>query len=140
MDERVDCADAFVRGCGDEHPPLFTVGLVPDADGLSDGVVDTRCRLETVVLLVGVQCFDTAPTQLQGGVASPWFAETLDDTETQGVAGVGGDEIAWGNRSLYFDIASRTGRHFMAYGQAPLQRDLYEAHDRAGGVLLDRCS
>ena len=38
-----------------------------------------------------------------------------------------GARMAWSGKSLFFDIAARTGRHFMAYGQAPLQRDLYGA-------------
>jgi p-hydroxybenzoate 3-monooxygenase len=50
-----------------------------------------------------------------------------------------GARIAWGGKSLFFDIAARTGSHFMAYGQAPLQRDLYAARDAAGGVIVDSC-
>ncbi len=48
-----------------------------------------------------------------------------------------GARIAWGGKSLFFDIAARTGRHFMAYGQAPLQRDLYAAFDVEGLTLID---
>jgi p-hydroxybenzoate 3-monooxygenase len=49
-----------------------------------------------------------------------------------------GATIAWaGRRDFHFDIAGRTGRHFMAYGQSPLQKDLYDAHDGAGGVIVD---
>lgn len=50
-----------------------------------------------------------------------------------------GARIAWGGRSLFFDITARTGRHFMAYGQAPLQQDLYDVVDAHGGVIIDRC-
>ncbi len=49
-----------------------------------------------------------------------------------------GARMAWGGKSLFFDIAARTGRHFMAYGQAPLQRDLYEACDARGVTVVDR--
>ena len=48
-----------------------------------------------------------------------------------------GARIAWGGRSLFFDIAARTGRYFVAYGQAALQRDLYDALDANGGVIVD---
>jgi len=48
-----------------------------------------------------------------------------------------GARIAWGGRSLFFDIAARTGNHFMAYGQGALQRDLYEASDAEGGVIVE---
>lgn len=48
-----------------------------------------------------------------------------------------GATVAWGGRSLFFDIAARTGRHFMAYGQSPLQRDLYLASDAAGLTIID---
>ncbi len=51
-----------------------------------------------------------------------------------------GARIAWSGKSLFFDIAARTGRHFMAYGQAPLQRDLYEAADARNVAILDLCS
>ena len=49
-----------------------------------------------------------------------------------------GARIAWAGRSLFFDIAARTGRHFMSYGQSPLQRDLYDAVDLLGIQLVDR--
>jgi p-hydroxybenzoate 3-monooxygenase len=49
-----------------------------------------------------------------------------------------GARIAWAGRSLFFDIAGRTGRHFMAYGQSPLQRDLYAVADRLGIAIIDR--
>ena len=49
-----------------------------------------------------------------------------------------GARMAWGGRSLFFDIAARTHRHFMAYGQAPLQRDLYDAADASGLTIIDR--
>jgi p-hydroxybenzoate 3-monooxygenase len=49
-----------------------------------------------------------------------------------------GARIAWGGRSLFFDIAGRTGKHFMSYGQSPLQRDLYDAVDGLGIALVDR--
>ena len=48
-----------------------------------------------------------------------------------------GARIAWGGTSMYFDIAARTGKHFMAYGQAALQRDLYLACDETGQLLID---
>ncbi len=48
-----------------------------------------------------------------------------------------GARMAWGGKSFYFDIAASTGRHFMAYGQAPLQRDLYEACDARGVTIID---
>jgi p-hydroxybenzoate 3-monooxygenase len=48
-----------------------------------------------------------------------------------------GATMAWGGKSLFFDIAATTGRHFMAYGQAPLQRDLYEAADARGVHIID---
>jgi p-hydroxybenzoate 3-monooxygenase len=49
-----------------------------------------------------------------------------------------GAKIAWaGRRDVYIDIAARTGRHFMAYGQSPLQKDLYDARDAMGGVIID---
>jgi p-hydroxybenzoate 3-monooxygenase len=51
-----------------------------------------------------------------------------------------GARMAWGGRSLFFDIAARTGRHFMAYGQAPLQRDLYDASDARGLTIIDSAS
>ncbi len=50
-----------------------------------------------------------------------------------------GARIAWGGKSLFFNIAARTGRHFMAYGQAALQKDLFDAIDTSGVTLLDRC-
>lgn len=43
-----------------------------------------------------------------------------------------GARIAWAGRSLFFDIAAHTGRAFVAYGQAPLQHDLYDAAERGG--------
>ena len=48
-----------------------------------------------------------------------------------------GARVAWAGRSLFFDIAAHTGRHFMAYGQSALQRDLYDAHDTAGGIVIE---
>jgi p-hydroxybenzoate 3-monooxygenase len=48
-----------------------------------------------------------------------------------------GARMAWSGKSLFFDIAARTGRHFMAYGQAPLQRDLYQACDDRGLTIVD---
>lgn len=50
-----------------------------------------------------------------------------------------GANIAWaGKREFHFDIAGHTGRHIMAYGQSPLQSDLYAARAEMGGVILDR--
>jgi p-hydroxybenzoate 3-monooxygenase len=51
-----------------------------------------------------------------------------------------GVRIAWGGRSMYFDVAATTGRHLMAYGQAPLQRDLYEVMDALDIPLIDRAT
>jgi p-hydroxybenzoate 3-monooxygenase len=48
-----------------------------------------------------------------------------------------GASIAWAGTSMFFDIAARTGKHFMAYGQAALQRDLFGACDSAGQILID---
>jgi len=48
-----------------------------------------------------------------------------------------GTRVAWTGRSTFLDIAARTGRAFMAYGQSPLQRDLYEAVDAAGLTIID---
>ena len=48
-----------------------------------------------------------------------------------------GASIAWGGKSMFFDIAAGTGRHFMAYGQAPLQRDLYNHCDRLDVAVID---
>ena len=48
-----------------------------------------------------------------------------------------GARMAWSGKSLFFDIAAGTGKHFMAYGQAPLQRDLYEACDARGVTIVD---
>jgi p-hydroxybenzoate 3-monooxygenase len=48
-----------------------------------------------------------------------------------------GASIAWSGRSLFFNIAARTGKHFMAYGQAPLQRDLYKACDIRGIAIIE---
>lgn len=49
-----------------------------------------------------------------------------------------GARVAWGGRSLFFDIASHTGRHFMAYGQSSLQADLYAVADDRGVTIVDR--
>jgi p-hydroxybenzoate 3-monooxygenase len=59
--------------------------------------------------------------------------------ETMDATGVvhDGASIAWAGRSMFFDIAARTGKHFMAYGQASLQRDLYLACDETGQILID---
>jgi p-hydroxybenzoate 3-monooxygenase len=51
-----------------------------------------------------------------------------------------GARIAWSDRSMFFDIAKRTGKHFMAYGQSPLQRDLYDALDRNGGTIIEEAT
>jgi p-hydroxybenzoate 3-monooxygenase len=51
-----------------------------------------------------------------------------------------GATMAWGGKSLFFDIAATTGRHFMAYGQAPLQRDLYDAADERGVHIIDNAT
>jgi len=48
-----------------------------------------------------------------------------------------GARVAWGGRSLFFDIAAHTGRHFMAYGQSALQADLYAAADDRGVTVVD---
>ena len=48
-----------------------------------------------------------------------------------------GATIAWANKDLYLDITARTGRQFMAYGQARVQEDLYAARDAMGGVIID---
>jgi p-hydroxybenzoate 3-monooxygenase len=51
-----------------------------------------------------------------------------------------GATIAWAGKDMYFDIAARTGRGFMAYGQGPLQADLYAARDATGGVIIDEAA
>ena len=51
-----------------------------------------------------------------------------------------GATIAWSGKSLFFDIAARTGRHFMAYGQAAIQQDLYDAADAAAVVIIDQAA
>ncbi len=48
-----------------------------------------------------------------------------------------GASIAWSGKSLFFDIAARTGKHFMAYGQAPLQRDLYKTCDARNIAIIE---
>ncbi len=48
-----------------------------------------------------------------------------------------GARIAWSDRSLFFDIAASTGRHFMAYGQSPLQGDLYQSCDARSVTIID---
>jgi p-hydroxybenzoate 3-monooxygenase len=61
------------------------------------------------------------------------LAQTMDAT---GVVHDGAS-IAWAGKSMFFDIAARTGKHFMAYGQAALQRDLFLACDATGQILID---
>ncbi len=51
-----------------------------------------------------------------------------------------GATIAWAGKTLDLDIAATTGRGFMAYGQSPLQADLYTARDRMGGLLIHEAS
>ena len=48
-----------------------------------------------------------------------------------------GARMAWSGKSLFFDIAAGTGRHFMAYGQSPLQGDLYAACESRGVPVID---
>jgi p-hydroxybenzoate 3-monooxygenase len=61
------------------------------------------------------------------------LAQTMDAT---GVVHDGAS-IAWAGKSMFFDIAARTGKHFMAYGQAALQRDLFLACDATGQIRID---
>lgn len=48
-----------------------------------------------------------------------------------------GATIAWAGKDLYLDITARTGKQFMAYGQARVQEDLYAGRDAMGGVIID---
>lgn len=48
-----------------------------------------------------------------------------------------GATIAWAGKDLYLDITARTGRQFMAYGQARVQQDLYAARDAMQGIIID---
>ena len=75
LDQRVDRTDSLVGGRGDQHPPTVTISLMPHRGGLTDRIIDTRCRREPLMLLVGVERFDTTTTQLQRGVTFPRLAE-----------------------------------------------------------------
>ncbi len=51
-----------------------------------------------------------------------------------------GTLIANGNEQFRVDFKALTGSHVMVYGQTEVTRDLYEARDAAGGIILHDCS
>jgi p-hydroxybenzoate 3-monooxygenase len=52
-----------------------------------------------------------------------------------------GTEVAWDGRdSFYINIADTVDSHFMVYGQTEVQRDLYDASDAMGTVIIDEVS
>ncbi len=48
----------------------------------------------------------------------------------------GGTLISYGDTTFRIDLAAHTGHAVMVYGQTELTRDLYEARDAAGGIVI----
>ena len=99
-----------------------------------------RAGIDSVVL--ERQSRDYVLTRVRAGVLEWGSVEVLRD------AGVAanmdrdgtphrGATIAWAGKDLYLDITARTGKQFMAYGQARVQADLYEGRDAMGGMIID---
>ena len=99
-----------------------------------------RAGIESVI--VERQSRQYVLDRIRAGILEWGTVEILREaglSATMDAAGVvhDGARVAWGGTSMFFDIAARTGKHFMAYGQAALQRDLYQACDVSGQVLID---
>jgi len=59
------------------------------------------------------------------------------DREGQPHAGV---NLAFAGRRFRVDFEGLTGSEVMIYGQTEVQKDLYDARDRAGGVVIDEAT
>jgi len=52
-----------------------------------------------------------------------------------------GTGVAWaGNDSFFIDIKQHVDSQFVVYGQTEIQRDLYDARDAMGGVIIDEAT
>jgi p-hydroxybenzoate 3-monooxygenase len=91
-----------------------------------DSVVIERQSREYVLARVRAGVLENGTVELlrEAGVGARMDAEGHVHTLTG---------IAYGAEHIfYFDIAKYAGSHFVSYGQTEVQRDLYEALDRAG--------
>lgn len=110
-------------------PAGTLLSLLLERAGIESVVVERHSRQYVLDRIrAGVLEWGTVGVLRDAGLASAM--------DTAGVVHDGA-RIAWGGKSLFFDIAAGTGNHFMAYGQAPLQRDLYAACDARGVVIVD---
>jgi p-hydroxybenzoate 3-monooxygenase len=79
--------------------------------------------------------------RVRAGVLEWWTVQVLREAglaerlDREGAIHAGA-AVAWGGRHMFFDIAARTGKHFVAYGQSPLQADLYAAADERDLTIL----
>ncbi len=110
-------------------PAGTLLSLLLRQSGIDSVVVERQTRQHVLERIrAGVLEFGTVEVLRRAGLAT-----NLDS------AGAihHGATIAWSGKSTFFDIAARTGRFFMAYGQSPLQADLYAAHDMTGPAIID---
>ncbi len=113
-------------------PAGSLLSLLLHRAGVSNVVVERQSRAHVLQRIrAGVLEWSSVEVLHDAGVA---------DTMMRDGRPHDGAVICWAGRDLHLDIAARTGRRFMAYGQSPLQADLYAALDLIGGTIVDEAA
>ena len=113
-------------------PAGLLLAQILDRAGIESVVVERRSRAYVEGRIrAGVLEHGTVETLRAAGVG-----ERLD-REAQHHDGLA---LSTGGRGFRVDLRALTGRGVTVYGQAEVQKDLFGARERAGGVVLDEAS
>jgi p-hydroxybenzoate 3-monooxygenase len=110
-------------------PAGSLLALLLDARGIDSVVLELRTR-EHVLSRVRAGVIEYGSGEV---LRAAHLGERMD-REGFVHAGV---NLAFQEKLLHIDFESLTGKHVIIYGQTEVQKDLYEAIDRAGVTLID---